>query len=145
MCLLIPLKKKHKMNDSNAEDIYKEYLSVAKEDVEVYKILVRDGGDLLSPYERSLYELGKKYKSEFSFAEHATSNIGFTRLYNHLSVHKGLHSYSSIDAACKDVSYEYDEVICRFVIPKGALVFQEGEEVCSNEYRFAEILAYADN
>lgn len=142
MCLLIPLKKEHRKNGSIAEKIYTDYLSVAQEDIPVYKILLKKNDELLSPYYEASYKVGKDYKVDFTFADHATSHIGYNRVYDHLVIHKGLHSYATIDAAVEDVVYD-NEVVCEFIIPKGSLVFKEGNEVCSNAYRFERVLAYA--
>lgn len=146
MCLLISLKKEHKNNGSHAEEIYKEYLSIAEDDITVYKVLNKnERGNYYSPYQKALYEEGKSYKQEFTFAEHATSHIGYTRVYQLLAVHKGLHSYETIDAACKDIVADIDgkDVVCEFVIPKGSLVFKEGNEICSNAYTFKGVLTHA--
>lgn len=143
MCLLIPLKKEHKRNGSMAEQIFQDYLSVAQEDIPVYKILLKQGEDLISPHYEALYKVGGSYKSDFSYADHATSHIGYNRVYDHLVIHKGLHSYATIDAAVKDIVYEHMEAVCEFVIPKGSLVFKEGNEVCSNALVFKRVLAHA--
>ncbi len=143
MCLLISLRKEHVRNGTLAEDIWKDYVSVAQEDIIVYKILEKVDDALVSPYERYIYMPGKTVKVDFAFADHITSHIGYTRVYDHLPVYGGLHTYSSIEAALCDVEYEHGEVVCQFLIPKGALVFKVREEVCSNEVKFVEVLAYA--
>ncbi len=144
MCLLIPLKKEHIRNGSIAEQIYKDYVAVAESDIEVYKVLLKDGNDLISPYMSYIYNLGVRYDESFTYADHITAHIGYTRVYDHLSLHEGLHSYASIESAVKDIAYK-DEVVCRFTIPKGSYVFQAGEELCSNAIIFEEVLAYAIN
>lgn len=145
MCLLIPLKKEHRRNGTLAEDICKDYMSVAEETIDVYKVLERSGDDLVSPYLRNIYNVGETYREKFSYAEHITSHIGYNRVHDHLGIHRGLHAYASVEAAVKDVMYEHNEVICRFTIPKGSFVFKEQEEVCSNTMKFEEVLAYANS
>ena len=144
MCLLVKLKEEHTRNGSIAEQIWQDYVTVAEKDIEVYKVLTRhEDGDLISQYHKYIYKVGETYKEDFTYADHITSHIGYNRVYDHLALHRGLHSYRSIEAALLDVTFEHNEVVCRFTIPKGAFVFVSGEELCSNELKFEEVLAYA--
>lgn len=143
MCLLIALRKEHVRNGTIAEDVWKDYVSVAQQDITVYKILEKTVDGLVSPYERHRYEVGQTVKADFTFSDHATSHIGYTRVYDNLPIYRGLHTYSTIEGACLDVGYDRGEVVCEFMIPRGSLVFKAGEEICSNEVKFVEVLAYA--
>ena len=125
MCLLVNLKKEHTQNGTLAEDVAHEYQKKATKDMVVYKVLVREDGVFFSPYMQHIYVEGKLYKEEFKYADHITGHIGYTRLYNNLSVHNGIHLFSSIEAACKDLDYERD-VVCEFTMPKGSIYFQVG-------------------
>lgn len=140
MCLLIPLRKEHRRSGSLAEVIYQQYVSVAEADIVVFKILQKVSGGFVSPYKGAPYKLGDRYTANFTFDEHATSHIGYTRLQDNLIIHQGLHSYATFDAADKDITGECGDVVCKFTIPKGSLVFKQGDEICSNAYRFDKVL-----
>lgn len=94
--------------------------------VTVYKIVVKDGSDLVSMYYSFHYELGHE---ESSFMVDAQDK--------YIPVLEGFHAWRSLEKARikrRHVPYNYDKcVIVQCVIPAGSRVFYgTGDEICSN-------------
>lgn len=97
---------------------------IAEHDILVYKYL---HFDLKSPFMFSQYELGKLYKTEFSYSTSAFKYYCY--------VEGGFHSYLTLDIASRARFQFRDARIFFGVIPKGARFYinRYNEEIVSDE------------
>lgn len=95
----------------------------AKTDIEVYKLVEENDGNLVSFFQETPVKLGETYESELI-------KVG-------CSIHIGLHSYAALDNAIDDAGLSsHTTHVVKCIIPKGALYYKG---------LFASDIAYASN
>lgn len=112
----------------NSFEEFRKYLKIAKEDIIVYKILLKTlDNRLQSIYYDMQYEVGYEYyQNEINLKDrfgldvylHRTRKYHRTKKY-HLVVEKGLHSYKNKAHTRSRIKSPF-LVLCKFIIPKGA-------------------------
>ena len=101
----------------------------ANKDIVVYKILLKSFfGEIVSPYLGFVYKLRTLYSTSLSVRQSLYSN----KLY---LIDEGLHAYTSIDKAEKEITYFSRANIYRCIIPKGSLYYvnEKDNEIVSNQ------------
>lgn len=125
--------------------LYTEYdavPTVAEQDIEVYKVVMREGdGTLLSPFQSFEYKVGERYDGmlvlnqidnvENSVAIRATFRLVEPKVKNNKlgSCHVGFHSFVSLEKlnevySTLDGTLAKRHVVLRCVIPKGETYYK---------------------
>lgn len=101
----------------------------ANKNIVVYKILLKSFfKEIVSPYWGFVYKLRTLYSTSLSVRQSLHSN----KLY---LIEAGLHAYTSIDKAKKEIVYFNRATIYRCIIPKGSLYYinEKDNEIVSNQ------------
>lgn len=101
----------------------------ANKNIVVYKILLKSFfKEIVSPYWGFVYKLRTLYSTPLSVRQSLHSN----KLY---LIEAGLHAYTSIDKAKKEIVYFTRASIYRCIIPKGSLYYinEKDNEIISNQ------------
>lgn len=96
---------------------------IAEKDIKVYKMLVKGSNELLSPYQDYPYKLRTLYSVKTKLNNKSLNLIN-----------KGLHAYTDIIRAERQISYGSDRVIYEAKIPKGSLYkMGSDQDIVSNQ------------
>lgn len=92
-------------------------IEVAQEDIVCYKVLIkRRNGDIVSPFQGFVYEIGKKYKTRMKHFYNST----------YCKITEGFHSFLKEEGAWREkmlLQDFYITYVCfRCVIPKGSKI-----------------------
>lgn len=108
---------------------YRKNPYTANKNIVVYKILLKSFfGKIVSPYWDFVYKLRTLYSTSLSVRQSLYSN----KLY---LIDEGLHAYTSIDKAEKEIISFKRAYIYRCIIPKGSLYYinKKDNEIVSNQ------------
>lgn len=120
--------------------IPKESAKIAKEDVVVYKILIKDSyGSYMSPFRGAIYQIG----------ELKTANIKYDKqllpVYHHeiygTVINEGLHAYTTeASAVLKSFLIATTTFVAKAIVPKGAMyVLGIIDDIVSTQLKIVEI------
>lgn len=103
--------------------------SIAEKDIKVFKMLVRDGRKLVSPYQFTEYKLNKLYESKLvkEVREHE---------YGGYSVNRGLHAFVNLEYAKFKIQGNNSRAIYNAIIPKGSMYYLgNNNDIVSNQLK----------